>query len=56
MDTGNTTTATAGAAGAAAGAIVGWAVTTFTGADAAPIMGPLAVIGAFAFGRFFPGK
>lgn len=51
-----TTTATAGAAGAAAGAIVGWVVTLATGADTAPIMGPLAVVGAFVFGRFFPAK
>lgn len=47
------TSATAGAAGAAAGAIVGWVITVVTGADTAPIMGPLAVVGAFVFGRLF---
>lgn len=49
-----TTTATAGAAGAAVGAIIGWGVGAFTGVDATPIAGPLAVVGAFAFGRLFP--
>ena len=47
------TTATAGAAGAAFGSIVGWAITAATGVDTAPLMGPLAVVGAFAFGRIF---
>ena len=49
-----TTTATAGAAGAATGAIVGWIIGVTTGADPTPIAGPLAVVGAFAFGRLFP--
>lgn len=49
-----TTTATAGAAGAATGAIVGWVISVATGVDATPIAGPLAVVGAFAFGRLFP--
>jgi hypothetical protein len=48
------TTATAAAAGAAAGAVVGWVISTTTGADTASIMGPLATLGAFAFGRLFP--
>lgn len=55
MDTGNTTTATAAAAGAAAGSIVGWGITALTGVDTAAIMGPLSVLGAFAFGRIFRG-
>jgi hypothetical protein len=50
------TTATAGAAGAAAGAIIGWIITVVTGADTAPIVGPLAVVGAFLFGRYLPAK
>lgn len=49
-----TTTATAGAAGAATGIIVGWVISVVTGADVAPIAGPLGVVGAFAFGRLFP--
>ena len=55
MSTGTeNTTAAAGAAGAAAGALVGWAITAFTGADTAPVMGPLTVLGAFLFGRYLP--
>ncbi len=49
-----TTTATAGAAGAACGAIVGWAISAVTGADVTPIALPLGVVGAFVFGRVFP--
>lgn len=49
----NATTATAAAAGAATGSVVGWLI-SLTGADPAPIMGPLAVIGAWLFGRLFP--
>lgn len=48
------TTATAGAAGAALGAIVGWGISAATGVDTTPIAAPLAVLGAFTFGRLFP--
>ena len=50
----NETTATSATAGAAFGALVGWGIAALTGADTAPISGPLAILGAFTFGQVFP--
>lgn len=50
----NETTATAATAGAAFGGLVGWGIAALTGLDTFPISTPLAVVGAFAFGRLFP--
>lgn len=50
----NETTTTAATAGAAFGALVGWAIAAITGTDVGPISAPLAVLGSFAFGLIFP--
>jgi hypothetical protein len=51
----NETTATAGAAGAAAGSIVAWMLSAFTGvAIDVPTAGLFATVGSFTFGRIFP--
>lgn len=47
------TTASAATAGAAFGGLVGWGIAALTGADVAPVSTPLAVLGAFVFGRIF---
>lgn len=50
------TTVGAATAGAALGGLVGWGIAALTGSDTAPIATPLAVLGSFLFGLFFPGK
>lgn len=50
----NETTPVAATAGAAFGSIVGWLIAEVTGADTAPIMGPLSVVCAFLAGRYLP--
>lgn len=50
------TRADAATAGTAFGALVGWGIATFTGADTTAIALPLGVLGCFTFGLIFPGK
>ena len=48
-----TTTATAGGAGAALGSLLGAGLAAVTGLSPELCMGSLATVGAFAFGRIF---